>query len=135
MSKTSKQEYINYRLDQAKQTLEAARSLAGDKYWNSVINRLYYSCFYAISALLFKHGINARSHSGIKHQFGLHFIKSGLIDKSVSKIYIDLFDYRQAGDYADFVDFDEEKSLPLIPQVENLILKIEELIYENKTSR
>ncbi len=135
MSKNSKQEYIQYRLGQAKETLDAARSLAEDKYWNSVINRLYYSCFYAISALLYKHGINARSHSGIKHQFGLHFIKTGLIDKSIAKIYIDLFDYRQEGDYADFVDFDKEKTLPLIPQVENLIKKIEGLINENKTSR
>jgi uncharacterized protein len=128
MKKSQKQEYIEYRLYQAKETLDAAKSLARDKHWNSVINRLYYSCFYAISALLYKHSINARSHSGIKHQFGLHFVKEGLIDKSISEIYIDLFDYRQAGDYADFVDFDEEKTSPLIPQVENFIITIENLI-------
>jgi uncharacterized protein (UPF0332 family) len=130
MKKSQKQEYIDYRLGQARKTLEAARSLARDKHWNSVINRLYYSCFYAISALLFKHDINAKSHSGIKLQFGLHFIKPGLIKKSTVEIYIDLFDYRQTGDYADFMDFDEEKTAPLIPQVEALLLKIEELIKE-----
>ena len=88
MSNPSKHEYIDYRLKQAKDTLNAARSLAKDKHWNSVINRLYYSCFYAISALHFKHGINARSHSGIKHQFGLRFVKSGLLDKSVTGILL-----------------------------------------------
>ena len=131
MSKSQKKEYIDYRLNLAKETLEAAKTLAGNKHWNSVINRLYYSCFYAISALLYKNDINAKSHSGIKHQFGLHFIKSGLIGKSTAEIYIDLFDYRQAGDYADFMDFDKEKTLPLIPLVENFILKIEELLNEN----
>jgi uncharacterized protein (UPF0332 family) len=80
--------------------------------------------------LLYKHDINAKSHSGIKHQFGLHFVKSGLIDKSVAEIYIDLFDYRQSGDYADFVDFDEEKTLPLIPRTDNLLITIEKLIEE-----
>ena len=130
MSKSSKKEYIDYRLNQAKETLEAAKSLARDKHWNSVINRLYYSCFYAITALLYKHDINAKSHSGIKHQFGLHFVKTGIIDKSVAEIFVDLFDYRQAGDYADFVDFDKEKTLPLIPRTENLLIKIENLIKE-----
>jgi uncharacterized protein (UPF0332 family) len=128
MSKSSKKEYIDYRLKQAKETLNAAKTLVRDKYWNSVINRLYYTCFYALSALLYKHNIDAKSHSGIKYQFGLHFIKPGLIDKSIAEVYVELFDYRQAGDYADFVDFDKEKTLPLIPRVENLLIKIEELI-------
>jgi len=128
MSKSSKKEYIDYRLKQAKETLDAAKILARDKHWNSVINRLYYTCFYALSALLYKHNIDAKSHSGIKHQFGLHFVKPGLIDKSIAEIYVELFDYRQAGDYADFVDFDKEKTSPLIPRVENLLIKVEELI-------
>jgi len=128
MSKSSKKEYIDYRLKQAKETLDAAKILARDKHWNSVINRLYYTCFYALSALFYKHNIDAKSHSGIKYQFGLHFIKPGLIDKSIAEVYVELFDYRQAGDYADFVDFDKEKTLPLIPRVENLLTQIEELI-------
>jgi len=128
MKESSKQDYVDYRMSQARETLEAARSLARDQHWNSVINRLYYSCFYAISALLFENDINARSHSGIKHQFGLHFVKPGLIDKRTTETYINLFDFRQMGDYADFTDFNEEKTVPLIPQVESLLDRIEELI-------
>lgn len=130
MKKSSKQEYIDYRINSARETLEAAKTLAKDKHWNSVINRLYYVCFYAISALLYKHDVNARSHSGLKHQFSSHFIKTGLIDKSLAGVYIELFDYRQEGDYADFVDFDENKTLPLLIPVENLLTKIEELVKE-----
>lgn len=131
MTRSSKQEYLEYRIRTAKETLEAARSLARDGHWNSVINRLYYTCFYAISALLYKYDINARSHSGLKHQFSLNFIKTGLIEKSLTGVYIELFDYRQEGDYADFVDFDENKTLPLFQPVENLLQRIEELINEN----
>ncbi len=39
MSKSSKIEYIDYRLNQAKETLAAAKSLVKDNHWNSVINR------------------------------------------------------------------------------------------------
>lgn len=131
MTRSSKQEYLEYRIRTAKETLEAARSLARDGHWNSVINRLYYTCFYAISALLYKYDINARSHSGLKHQFSLNFIKTGLIEKSLTGVYIELFDYRQEGDYADFVDFDENTTLPLFQPVEDLLQRIEELINEN----
>ena len=131
MTRSSKQEYLEYRFRTAEETLEAARSLARDGHWNSVINRLYYTCFYAISALPYKYDINARSHSGLKHQFSLNFIKTGLIEKSLAGVYIELFDYRQEGDYADFVDFDENTTLPLFQPVENLLQRIEELINEN----
>jgi uncharacterized protein (UPF0332 family) len=71
MTKSLKKDYIDYRIKSAKDTLNAAKSLARDGHWNSVINRLYYVCFYAISALLYKYDLNARSHSGLKHQFTL----------------------------------------------------------------
>ena len=130
MKKSSKQEYIDYRINTSKETLQAARSLAENGHWNSVINRLYYSCFYAISALLYKYDISTRSHSGLKHQFSLHFVKSGIIDKNLAGVFIELFDFRQECDYADFVDFEEDETMPLIPLVENLIQKIEDLIYK-----
>jgi Uncharacterized conserved protein related to C-terminal domain of eukaryotic chaperone, SACSIN len=128
MTKSLKKEYIDYRINSARDTLNAAKSLARDGYWNSVINRLYYVCFYAISALLYKNDLYARSHSGLKHQFTLHFIKNGLIDKKLARVYIELFDFRQEGDYADFKDFDKDKTMPLFEPVEELLEKIENLI-------
>jgi uncharacterized protein len=126
-----KQDYINYRLQSASETLKAAKLLAENFHWNSAINRLYYTCFYAISALLYKYDFNVKSHNGIKHQFTLHFIKNGLIEKDIAKVYIQLFDWRQKGDYDDFNDFDKERTLPLFPLVEILLEKIQILI-ENK---
>ena len=123
-----KQDYIDYRIQIAKDTLIAARLLSDNSHWNSAINRLYYSCFYAISALLYKYDFNAKSHNGIKHQFTLHFIKTGLIEKDLARVYIQLFDWRQKGDYADFDDFDKEKTLPLFEPVEDLIEKVQILI-------
>ena len=125
---SNKQDYINYRLKTARETLDAARLLAKEGYWNSVINRLYYACFYAVSALIYKYELKARSHSGLKNQFTLHFVKAGLIDKKQARIYLDLFDYRQEGDYVDFADFNESKTMPLFTPVEELIDKIEQII-------
>jgi uncharacterized protein (UPF0332 family) len=102
--------------------------LAENGKWNTVVNRLYYSCFYAVIALLIKNDIETQSHDGARTQFGLHFIKSGTIDKKFGKLFTKLFDYRQKGDYGDLYDYDEKIVRPLISQVQEFIGEIKKLI-------
>jgi hypothetical protein len=47
-----KDDLVKYRLEKAKETFEDAQLLIESKRWNSAINRLYYSAFYAVIALL-----------------------------------------------------------------------------------
>jgi uncharacterized protein (UPF0332 family) len=63
--------------------------------------------------------------------FGLHFVKSGLIDKESGKFYTDIFDMRQTGDYDDYIDFTKEDVLDLIDPANVLISKIEALLSKN----
>lgn len=116
--------YIKYRFHRAKEAL----ILAEKGKWNTVVNRLYYSCFYSVIALLLKHGIENQSHDGVRTQFGLHFVKTGKIDKEKGKLFSKLFDYRQKGDYGDLYDYDEEFVSPLINKVRNFIGKVEMLM-------
>jgi uncharacterized protein len=102
--------------------------LAENGKWNTVVNRLYYSCFYAVIAFLIKNDIEAQSHNGARTQFGLHFIKSGTIDKKYGKLFTKLFDYRQKGDYGDLYDYDEKIVKPLISQVQEFVGEIKKLI-------
>lgn len=81
MTKEEKSEYSKYRIESAFQTYEAAKVLADNGFWNSAVNRLYYSLFYAVSALLVINDIQTKSHSSTKSQFSLHFIKIGKFDK------------------------------------------------------
>jgi uncharacterized protein (UPF0332 family) len=60
--------------------------------------------------------------------FGLHFIKTGIIDKEAGKFYTDIFDLRQTGDYEDYIDFKKEDDLELIEPANELISKIELLL-------
>ncbi len=100
-------DYVKYRLEKAEETYEVALLLVREKKWNSAVNRFYYACFYAISALLVQSEIETKSHSGVKTQFFLKFIKEGKVSTNLGKLYTDLFDWRQKGDYGDFFDFSE----------------------------
>ena len=106
-------DYINYRLQRANETISEIKILIENKLWNTAINRMYYACFYAVGALLVKNGVVTASHSGSRQKFGQLFIHTGLISKELGKHYSELFEKRQKGDYNDFFDFDEETVVKL----------------------
>ena len=127
MNDKERGELVAYRLEKAKKTLQEVDVLFGNQLWNTAINRLYYACYYAVSAILAKEKIMAQTHSGTRQMFGLHFVKTGLVDKELGKFYSDLFDKRQTGDYDDFIDLKEEDVLSFWEPAKKLLLTIEKL--------
>jgi uncharacterized protein (UPF0332 family) len=107
MNSADREEYVQYRLSKADEALVSAQILCDNKQWNAAINRLYYAAYYAVSALLVRSALIAKSHSGVKTQFFLNFVKPGIIELRLGMVYTDLFDWRQKGDYGDFFDFTE----------------------------
>ncbi|MDP2889164.1 MAG: HEPN domain-containing protein [Bacteroidota bacterium] len=126
--KEAKEDYINYRISKSAEIFDDAILLANNDRWNSCINRLYYSSYYLVSALLFKNNINAETHNGVKTQFFLNFVKEGIVDKEHGKLYSHLFDWRQETDYADFIDYDEDTAKPLLQEVNDLNERLKDLI-------
>ena len=124
MTIENRQDYINYRLQKADESFADAELLAKNRRWNSVVNRLYYACFYAVTALLLSKDLKSTSHDGCRTQFGLHFIKAGIIDKRFGQHFSKLFDLRQKGDYSDLIDYDEVIFEPLIPVTKEFIEEI-----------
>jgi uncharacterized protein (UPF0332 family) len=129
MTIDNRDDYIKYRFHRSEESFEEAMILVEKGKWNTVVNRLYYSCFYAVIALLLKDDIETQSHDGARTQFGLHFVKTGKIDKKFGKLFTKLCDYRQKGDYGDLYDYDEKFVKPLIGQVSEFIGEIRKLIY------
>ncbi|MDP2113040.1 MAG: HEPN domain-containing protein [Bacteroidota bacterium] len=124
------EDYVNYRLNRAKETILEVETLIQNEFWNTAINRLYYACFYAVGALLIKNGIETSSHSGCRQKFGQLFVQTGKINKDLARLYTDLFEKRQKGDYNDFFDFDGDTVCRLFEPSKLVINKIEELIKE-----
>lgn len=87
-------DYVNYRLQRAKETIHEVDKHIENEFWNTAINRMYYACFYAVGALLVKNGVETSSHSGARQKFGQLFVKTGKIDKDLAKHYTKLFEKR-----------------------------------------
>ncbi|SPF34835.1 conserved hypothetical protein [Syntrophobacter sp. SbD1] len=119
---------ILYRLERARETIEEARILANAARWNACVNRLYYACFYAVSTLLVKDGLASSKHTGVRSLFNKHYVKTGKVPKDMARVYNDLFERRQEGDYIDFVLFKETQVIPWICLAEQFIEHITSLV-------
>jgi uncharacterized protein (UPF0332 family) len=128
----SNNELVSYRLQRARETLADARILADAGRWNPCVNRLYYACFYAVSALLVQEGLSSSKHTGLRSLFNRHFVKTNKVPKEKARIFNDLFERRQEGDYVDFVSFKESQVLPWIPEAEAFVENIAVLIEKSK---
>jgi uncharacterized protein (UPF0332 family) len=125
MTSEEKRDLVIYRIAKSKNTFAEIGLLVNNKLWNTAVNRLYYACYYAVIALLIDKGIETLTHAGARQMFGVHFIKTGLIERDSGKFYSHLFDLRQTGDYDDFIDFSKEQVLALLDPADKLIAQIE----------
>jgi uncharacterized protein (UPF0332 family) len=119
---------IHYRLCRAQESLDDARLLAEANRWNACVNRLYYSCFYAVSALLVRDGLSSSRHTGVRSLLNRHYVRIGKVPRDLARVYNDLFERRQEGNYADFVRFQADQVRPWILQTEMFIAYIKALL-------
>ena len=126
----AKNDLVQYRCQRAQETLEDARILANSERWNACLNRLYYACFYAVTALLLQHGLSSSKHSGVRGLFNKNFVKTGLVEKPLAETYNDLFEKRQTSDYADFAQIHAEHVRPLLPKADLFVKTIVRLVSE-----
>jgi uncharacterized protein len=124
-------ELAGYRLKQAEETLDEAKFLfAGGKSPRSVINRLYYSMFYSILALLIFEPYASSKHSGILSYFNRKFIKGGHFPESVGRAVNKAFELRQRGDYREYIQLTTEQVEPFIGDAENLLNMVRSYLKE-----
>ena len=122
---------VNYRLQKAKDTLTEAKGNIEMKFWHTAANRLYYACYYAVTALLIKNGYIIHTHHGVFTLFGKHFVLTEIVSKEQNKLFGKLLELRQNGDYSDVIVVTEQDVKPLFEPAQKFITTIEQLINEN----
>ena len=98
----NRKEFMDYRLESAKERLNAAKILLTSGSYKDSIGRSYYAMFTAVRALLAKDGIDYSKHAGVISYFQKKYIKTGEFDKKYSKYLSQAFQIRNNTDYSDF---------------------------------
>jgi uncharacterized protein (UPF0332 family) len=122
-----KKDLIKYRLECARDTLHDANVLkenGGSP--ASIVNRAYYSVFYAALALLVTVNVEPTKHSGVLAKFDEFFIREKIFPKEMSQIIHHAFDMRQAADYQKSKVITFEQALEVLDSAQEFIATIEE---------
>ena len=125
-AKEKQTQLAKYRLKQAVESIDEAKCLFScKKSPRSVINRLYYSMFYAVLALLVFEPFSYSKHSGVLAYFNKRFIKEGILPKELGRSINRAFDLRQEGDCRECVELSYEQVEPFMEEAANFIRKVE----------
>lgn len=116
-------------LEKADEALASAELELNAGHANFAVNRLYYACFYAVTALLLRDGKQFARHSAVKSEFARNYIKPGRVDVKWNKVYQKLFDDRQEGDYIPTVAFEASDVSASLQQAREFIDLIRGLVY------
>ena len=120
--------YIRHRLSRAEQTLDEAQLMLDNGYLYGAVNRLYYACFYSVSALLLTEGQSSAKHSGVRSLFDRDWISTGRVAPEMGRYYRQLFDRRQKGDYEDLATFDRMEVEEWVQEGRAFVAQIAELV-------
>ena len=108
MTNEEKKALVKYRLERSSESIKAAQLLFENKLLIPAMNRIYYSMFYSVQALLVLDEKAFSKHGQVKAYFNKEFIKSGIFPKEFGKLFNAVFEYRQKFDYVDLL-MPEEK--------------------------
>ena len=114
-----------YRLKRAKDDLKTARDNYNEGSYRASVNRSYYAIFHALRAITALDHFDSGKHSGIIAYVNQHYVKTGVFDKSFSKIVDTAFRLREKADYEDFYVVAVEDARIQIEQAEQMIQSVE----------
>ncbi len=121
---------IDYRLKQAKETINISRFLIDSDQLVVAVNRIYYGMFYAVTALAIKHKFETSKHFQLIGWFNKEFIATGVLNNYYGKILRNAFQNRTKGDYDVFISFEKEEVIVMHEEMIEFIQKLEVLITE-----
>ena len=125
-----RRDIVHYRIENAQKMLFEVESHRENGFYNTAINRMYYACYYAATAMLVSLGVEVKSHDGVRLNLGKHVVMQGLLSPELGRFYSRLFSKRSTGNYDDFVNHTLETVDELLPQarvfVETLVSQLKE---------
>lgn len=128
MKPVDREALVIHRLQKSEEALQAAKIMLDKQMLSFAMNRVYYSLYYAVQALLAQQGVAFAKHGQVKGYFNREFIKAGKLPKDIGRFYNKAFEYRQKFDYVDFVSPDQSMVSEYIGTARNIISQIKQYL-------
>lgn len=114
-----------YRYQRSRENLRDAWILLDARSYKSSVNRSYYAIFHCLRAVTALDSFDSSKHSGIIAFFNMHYVKTGIFDKAVSKMLDKAYRWREKADYKDYEEVTENTAKEQIMNAEKIMAVIE----------
>lgn len=121
---------VGLQIEKANRFLQQAEMVRDLQQWDLAANRYYYACFHAVQALFIHNGLASKTHTGMLRQFGLHFIKTGIIEDRLGGFLTRMEQLREKGDYNCIFSINEDELSTIVEPAHELVKVITNLIYK-----
>lgn len=98
----SLRELAEYRMERAKEMLDAAKGNLEIGQFKTSLNRSYYAIFHAMRAANILKGFDSSKHSGVIAFFNKEYLKEEILERKLSVIIKNSAFLREKSDYDDF---------------------------------
>lgn len=119
-------------LEKSDKTFAQMQAMLSNQIWELVANRLYYSLFHAVTALLLNDHHEVGTHRGAVNMFHLYYVKTGIFTKEDGRLYSQLQSLREDGDYNCSIDVEKEDVEPKVEPTRLLISRIKTYIKQGE---
>lgn len=115
----------------ATDALGASKSCRRDRFYADAVSRAYYAILHGAKAALQLQGIAAESHAAVKRLFGLHLIRTGLIETDWGSVAGESLDVRLTADYDVETQFTDSDAREEWDRARAFLIRIRELLLAN----
>ena len=119
---------VRYWMEQADEAIASARREQTAGALHFAINRAYYACFYAASAVLLSEGQAFKRHTGVREGVHQHLVNAGRLDKKWGSVYSELFQRRGEADYVPLITIDPSDVAARIDQAQAFVQQMQRLL-------
>jgi uncharacterized protein (UPF0332 family) len=122
-----------FSLERSDEAVASARAELVAGRCSFAVNRGYYACFSALSAVLLAGARKYAKHSGVRAAFHRDLIRSGRLDPAWGRVYDRVVENRQLGDYQELVVFDAEHASELCEEAAAFVAQMRRLLLHDDT--
>ncbi len=125
-------ELAGYRMERAKEMLDASKGNLEIGQYKTSLNRSYYAIFHAMRAANILKGFDSSKHSGVIAFFNKEYLKENIMDRSLSVIIKNSAFLREKSDYDDFYIASKKEAEKQLKDAEVFLAAVEKYLKQEK---
>ena len=116
------------------QRLDAARILCTEGHYEDSINRAYYAMYLAALALLYRKGVEVKTHAGLISAIGSEYVKTGELAPEHGRALNLIEELREEVDYTICREIMREEVVSVMNKATGFVMCAEEICAEDYTN-